>query len=143
MRKRPGLCPEHRSPFLSSLNKVSTCKTNGTLVSIQFCKYDNFYAFFCFSLSLRRYHKRAVPTVKAATVFMVPGREKHQSLLIRTQCNINHRQLDKASSCQQRSISTMSPVNCTHRIHSCHRKYSLAQFTFLTQRHHPHSKLDL
>lgn len=73
---------------------------------------------------------------------MVPGREKHQSLLIRTQCNTNHRQPDKASSCQQRSISTVSPVTCIHRIHSCHWKYSLAQFTFLTQRHHPHSKLD-
>lgn len=48
VRQRPGVRPEHRSLVLSSLKKVSTCRTNGKSVSIKYFASRVISVFFCF-----------------------------------------------------------------------------------------------
>lgn len=137
---------------LSSLNKYLQ---NYWQISVNeiFCKNSDFCAFFCFFLlSSGRYvycnhqSKQLITkgcehtSVRAAMLFMVPGREKHRSLLTRIPVWQKHQLYHqfwwwtKPPFVTQESISTISPVNCINRSIHVTKKHFLAQFTFLTQR---------
>lgn len=129
MRKRPGLCSEHRNLFLLSLNKVSSCRTHGKLLSVQdFASRVIFVLSFLLTFSEELSQKgsdcsKGSHGVCGATEGKTPV-PAHQT----PGATGNTSWTEPPAS--QASTSTSSPVNCIHRIHSCHRKTLLGTVHF-------------
>lgn len=117
------ICPVHKNPCVSSLNKVSTCRTHSKAVSKKDSASGIIFVLSsvspCFlwggvtataSMGLSNLSQKGYDytPVETAMVLMVPGRETHQSPLIRfpVQQKIAPVStilvLDKASFCQLR-----------------------------------------